>query len=342
MSSVTSHEQSSNYASSYRKISKLGEGSFGEVFKVLEVSTGCVFVSKEVQLDHLDEQTVLQLFTEVKVLEALHHPYVISIKESYRTESNKLVMILEHASGGDLKDLIRSRKGEMYEEKQLGKWMLQLSLAVKFAHDNKVLHRDIKSSNVFIAGNGDLKLGDFGMARGLQSKDEEAFGFAGTPLYIAPEIFSRRPYSFKADVWSLGIIFYELACLALPFNEYNLPSLIIKIVKEEIPQLPERYSMPLRELLTWIFAKEPERRPCIDDILASRFMKKALEENQEELVVYRRMGIAQTLKISTNQLRVDFKSLKMYRHSQCQEQIGLKLGQSRLAETSSRDKSDSQ
>lgn len=119
------------------------------------------------KLNNLDEATILQLYTEVKVLEALLHPHIIAIKESYRTESNKLVMILEYATGGDLKKKIENQKNQNFEEEVIIKWILQLCLALKFSHDNKVLHRDLKTSNVFIMKDGSLKLGDFGMAKNL-------------------------------------------------------------------------------------------------------------------------------------------------------------------------------
>ena len=89
---------------------------------------------------------------------------------------------------------------------------------MKHVHDRKILHRDIKCQNVFVCKNGCIKLGDFGIARVLRNTMEVAKSMVGTPYYLSPEIIEGRPYSFKSDIWSLGVMLYEMCALRPPFE----------------------------------------------------------------------------------------------------------------------------
>jgi len=91
-------------------------------------------------------------------------------------------------------------------------------MAVKHVHDRKVLHRDLKCENVFLTKSGMCKLGDFGVSYIMVQTKEKAQTLAGTPYYIAPELYRDERYSFKADIWSLGVILYEMCALDYPFH----------------------------------------------------------------------------------------------------------------------------
>ncbi len=97
-------------------------------------------------------------------------------------------------------------------------WFVQLCFAVKYIHDKKILHRDLKSSNIFICSNGNIKLGDFGIAKVLKNTNEFAKTIVGTPYYLSPEICLRKPYNQKSDIWSMGCILFELMNLRHAFE----------------------------------------------------------------------------------------------------------------------------
>jgi len=118
----------------------------------------------------------------------------------------------------------------------------QICLAIKHIHDRKILHRDLKSQNVFLTRQGLAKLGDFGIAKVLQSTVDHAKTIVGTPYYLSPEIIENKPYNFKSDMWSLGVLLYELCALKPPFNGASLHILALQIVRGVFQALPTHYS----------------------------------------------------------------------------------------------------
>lgn len=113
---------------------------------------------------------------------------------------------------------------------------------MKHVHDRKILHRDIKGQNIFLTKNNTIKLGDFGIARVLNKTQDKARTVVGTPYYLSPEIIENKPYSFKSDVWSMGVLLYEMCALTPPFNANSLQFLALKIVKGSYQQIAGNYS----------------------------------------------------------------------------------------------------
>lgn len=134
--------------------------------------------------------------------------------------------------GGDLaqkiSDLQTRNKGkpevarDYFSEEQILHWFTQICLALKHCHDRKIMHRDIKALNVFLTSNDIVKLGDFGIARVMASTSEMAATVVGTPYYLSPEIVQNNTYDNKSDVWSIGVLLYELCALRPPFNGQNI------------------------------------------------------------------------------------------------------------------------
>ena len=123
---------------------------------------------------------------------------------------------MDYADGGDLQIRIRGQKGKFFNETQILDWFTQTCLAIKHIHDRKILHRDIKSQNIFLTKNGLVKLGDFGIAKCLNYTMDKAKTIVGTPYYLSPEIVQNKPYSFKSDIWSLGIHIFICLCFHPP------------------------------------------------------------------------------------------------------------------------------
>ena len=114
-------------------------------------------------------------------------------------------------------------------------WFVQMALALQYLHTRRILHRDLKTANVFLTRAGIVKLGDFGVSRVLSATSELAKTFVGTPYYLSPELLQNEPYGAATDVWALGVIFFEMVSLRHPFEANNFASLAHKILHEEPP-----------------------------------------------------------------------------------------------------------
>ena len=303
-------------STSYTKIDKLGEGSFGEVFIVKNIKNDKLFVCKEMKLHGLDEPTIMQLFTEVKVLQAVRHPNIIEMIESYKTKSNKLVLILEYASGGDLFEYIKNRKQKPIPQKQIETWVLQLLLSLKHSHDHKIIHRDLKTSNVFLDCDDNVKLGDFGLAKNLMFSSQKMGGMTGTPLSLAPETIEKGVCSYKSDVWALGIIVYELCCLKNPFYCTNYPLLLKKICCDEIPDIPDFYSRELNKFARSLLERDEGKRPSVAEIFESDFIRELLINNKSEFKKLVSMTTLSNIDLNDNSMKKDFAQMKVYRFSE--------------------------
>ena len=191
---------------------------------------------------------------------------------------------MDYADGGDLSMKIREQNGKFFPENKILDWFTQVCLAIKHIHDRKILHRDIKSQNIFLMKSGQIKLGDFGIAKCLNQTIDKAKTYVGTPYYLSPEIINSQPYDFKSDIWSLGVLLYEMCALKMPFDASNLPQLYIKIINCNYPPLSNNYSEDLKKLVKAMLNETSLKRPNIGEILNYPIIKSRIRKflNKEE------------------------------------------------------------
>lgn len=177
---------------------------------------------------------------------------------------------------GDLAYQVKKmrQKGSHFSETTVMQWFVQLCLALEYIHKRKILHRDLKSQNVFLTRNFTIKLGDFGISKVLENTNDQALTVQGTPYYMSPEVCQSKPYNYTSDVWSLGCILYELCTLQHAFSGENLLGLVFKIVQDKQGPIPDMYSQDMKDLVQKLLVKDEKKRPQVIDILRMPFVKK--------------------------------------------------------------------
>ncbi|XP_077450817.1 serine/threonine-protein kinase Nek1 isoform X17 [Stigmatopora argus] len=255
----------------YEKVMKIGEGSFGKAILVKDKKDGHQYVIKEVCISGMSEKARQESRKEVAVLANMSHPNIVQYKESFE-ERGFLYIVMDYCEGGDLFKKINSQKGMFFPEEQILDWFVQICLALKYIHDRKILHRDIKSQNIFLTKDGTVQLGDFGIARVLNSTVELARTCIGTPYYLSPEICENKPYNNKSDIWALGCVLYEMCTLKHAFEAGNMKNLVLKIIRGSYHPVAVHYSSELRSILGQLFKHNPRERPSVSSILDKPFL----------------------------------------------------------------------
>jgi len=247
----------------------IGKGAFAEVFRAT-APNGNVVALKRIQVFEMMDQTARdECLKEVKLLQQLDHPNIIKCLATF-IQNNELNIVMEYADAGDLARLISSLKSKKQRlpEQYIWKYFCQITKALAYMHDQRVMHRDVKPANVLIVSGGVIKLADLGLGRVFGTFSQGvANSRVGTPYYMAPE---RLPedgaYSYSSDVWSTGCLLYEMSALRTPFytDSGDLYSLGQKILSGAYPALPPAYYSPmLIELVGQCLLVDSGSRPAM-------------------------------------------------------------------------------
>ena len=269
----------------YKIVKLLGEGSFGKAYLAKCDKEDKKYVIKQVMMEGMTDQEKRETFNEAAILKKLDHPNIIKFKEVFlqRKPKEALNIVTEFADGGDLSQKIEQQKKKPFPESEILDYITQICLALQHIQKKKIIHRDLKSGNVFLMKSGIVKLGDFGIAKGLKSTWEKAKTMVGTPYYLSPEIIKNEPYDSKSDIWALGVLLYELMTFKMPFNAVSLPLLSIKINRGVYQPPPGIYSAEIKDLLKKCLTLEPEKRPSIDAILQLPLIKNRINNFLSEV-----------------------------------------------------------
>ena len=220
---------------------------------------------------------------EVRFLSLLVHPNIVNYKESFADAHLNMYIVMKYCEEGDLYKKIRENNNKPFSEGQVQDWMAQLVLALHFLHEKKILHRDIKTQNIFMSKSR-LFLGDFGISKSLDNTRELASTYIGTPYYMSPELFNYKPYSYKSDVWSLGCVFYEICNLRHAFNAQTINGLAIKILKGNYVPVSANFSKDLRETIHSMLQVDQKQRPSVKALVQSPFVKRIVSRHLVKFV----------------------------------------------------------
>ena len=254
----------------YILISQLGKGNFGSISKIKRKSDNKILIWKELSYSHLSQKEKQQIVTEVNILRDLNHPNIVSYIDRIIDKKNlKLYIVMEYCEKGDLNLLIKSLKKSKthLQETQIWTILTQLILALQHCHKKRILHRDIKASNVFQDKNNTIKLGDFGLSKVLNPESVFAYSKVGTPYYMSPEQIDEKQYNDKSDMWSLGCLIYELCELHPPFEAKTHVQLAMKIKSGKLERINEMYSDELWRVIKRMLNVDFEKRADIDEVM---------------------------------------------------------------------------
>ncbi|XP_033864499.3 serine/threonine-protein kinase Nek3 isoform X1 [Acipenser ruthenus] len=260
----------------YTVLKVIGEGSYGQALLVQPRKESEKYVLKEIRLPKT-QSGIQSSRNEAILLAKMKHPNIVIFRESFEAEGH-LYIVMEFCAGGDLMQKLKWQKGSLFPEDMILNWFTQICLGTKYIHEQRVLHRDLKSKNIFLTDKGTIKLGDFGSACILNSPEAYACTYVGTPYYVSPEIWDSKPYNNKSDVWSLGCVLYELCTLKHPFQANSWKNLILKICRGSYPPLPPHYSYELHYLIKQMFKINPKDRPSISNILTRHRVSKLIKK----------------------------------------------------------------
>eukprot|EP00438_Fugacium_kawagutii_P013314 Skav206494 [mRNA] locus=scaffold1128:161834:163927:+ [translate_table: standard] len=252
----------------YRVLQMVGEGCFGKVFKGRRKQTGKIVAMKFISKRGKPEKDQENLRREIGILQRLDHENIILLLDWLET-STDFVVVTQFAYGELFQIFQDDKRLPEGEVSNIGR---QLVKALNYLHSEKVIHRDMKPQNVLVSSNGTIKLCDFGFARALSSYTTVLTSIKGTPLYMAPELVQELPYDGSVDLWSLGVICYELFVGQPPFYTNSLIALVQLIIQKPV-QYPDSISSCFSSFLKGLLQKDPARRLGWPDLLHHPFVQ---------------------------------------------------------------------
>jgi len=256
----------------------LGEGAYSEVFLATSVETGDKVAIKRIHKLSKDDLWTRRKGAqkeEIKLLMLLNHPKIIKLKEFFETR-DKLYIVQEYCAGGNLSDMIRrERKDSGLGETRVKNIFIQLLQAVKYLHSLNIVHRDIKSENILLKERytDDVRLLDFGLSR-LMPRAELMMTSVGTLDYKAPEICQRTPYGSACDLWSLGVVLYEMLSGELPCL-FTSDESVVEYANIGVTFTGSKWnhvSDAAKDLIRHLLVREPEKRYTCEAALACKWL----------------------------------------------------------------------
>ena len=239
----------------YQLLAELGQGAMGIVYKAADPVIGRMVAIKTISLylpkDELAEYEA-RFNQEAKAAGRLNHPNIVTIYDVGK-EGNVAYMAMELLEGKELRELVAS--GTPLPAAQAVDVAMQVAEGLAYAHDHQVVHRDIKPANIMIVRDGLIKITDFGIARMRQSEVKTMTGYVlGSPKYMSPEQITGKRADHRSDIFSLGIVIYEMLTGSVPFNGDSIHSIMYQTVNLT-PEPPSRRNPSVPEMLDLIVAK---------------------------------------------------------------------------------------
>ena len=263
---------------------QLGKGSFSCVYLVTRIADQKIYALKSVTMDKLSKKEQQNSVNEVRILASVSHPNVIGYREAFWDDINQtLNIVMEYADDGDLQTKIHQMKKNngVFEEEIIWSYAIQMIEGLKALHDKKIMHRDLKSANIFLSKNKNnnkkiCKIGDMNVSKVV--KEKVLMTQTGTPYYASPEVWNDKPYSYKSDLWSIGCVIYELCALRPPFKGKDLDELYVNVCKGKVERIRKIYSEQLWKVILMLLQVDVNKRVNCDQFLNHPIIVQKIKE----------------------------------------------------------------
>lgn len=252
---------------------QLGKGSYGVVYKARRQDDNKNYALKVVDLGAMNQRQREDSVNEIRIMASVRSPFIISFHEAI-VKGSILYLITEYAKLGDLAHAIERRRQRRrpFKEDTIWRFLLQMLEGLRVLHDRGIVHRDLKSANILLSAPDLFQIGDLGISTVLLQR-ELAKTQIGTPMYLAPEIWKKRPYDSKCDIWSLGVLLYEMATFQYPYTARNARDLSVKVCSSKPPKMNLNYSPDLIHIINKMLNTNPVVRPSVKELLRMQMVK---------------------------------------------------------------------
>uniref|UniRef100_A0A672RZ29 non-specific serine/threonine protein kinase n=1 Tax=Sinocyclocheilus grahami TaxID=75366 RepID=A0A672RZ29_SINGR len=252
----------------YEIIRTLGKGNFAVVKLARHKVTKTQVAIKIIDKTRLNSTNLEKIYREVQIMKLLNHPHIIKLYQVMETK-DMLYIVTEYAKNGEMFDYLTSN-GRMSENEARKKFW-QILTAVDYCHRHHIVHRDLKTENLLLDANMNIKLGDFGFGN-FYNAGEPLSTWCGSPPYAAPEVFEGKEYEGpQLDIWSLGVVLYVLVCGSLPFDGDSLPALRQRVTEGRF-RIPFFMSQDCENLIRKMLVVDPAKRISVAQIKQHRWM----------------------------------------------------------------------
>ena len=315
----------------YEILCKIGQGSFGTVFKVKRKIDRAILVIKLIKITTLSKKNQQDSLHEVNILSSLNCPYIVKYYDSF-VENSTLYIVMEYCEKGDLSQIL---KKQQLQEQKIWKFFIQISIGLEYLHSKQILHRDIKSLNIFLSNDDSIRIGDLGVAKILNNTHAFAQTQVGSPYYLSPELCEEKPYNTKSDVWALGCVLYEMCTTKHPFQAPTQAALLLKIIKGSYQPLSSEYSAGLREIIDLCLEKDFKKRPSISVLLQKPEIQKIVNTISliipTSSVLHKSMPISPGINEHTpiNECKIKLNNTPSYKASKLVEEVQKQLSDNR-------------
>ncbi|KAL0212060.1 hypothetical protein RCL1_005686 [Eukaryota sp. TZLM3-RCL] len=249
---------------------QIGAGSFGSVYRALDLTNGILMAVKKINLSPQSPEEYKKLISEILLMRDLSHQNIVRYFGSASIDSN-LLIFMEYISGGSLAQMIKSFGKFPLNLVQL--YTRQILTGVEYLHSQNIVHRDLKAANLLIdARDGTVKVADFGASKKLENTLDKCQSLTGTVYWMAPEVILGNPYSFQADIWSIGCVVYEMLSGNPPWSNLPRETALYRIARSSsVPILPDA-DESTADFLSWCFQRDASLRPSASQLLKHPFV----------------------------------------------------------------------